>query len=341
MCFFTLAPSSSYLLLLSLCPHRSHLPLCLPSLHRSSVQALHPRSLSFAHPQDPCQTPRTSFGPNTIHPYTSTVEALISFTLTPRWQSSFLIQKSVLLAIGLLSCFRHAIIAFLAGIIKWVTAINAADFPEVYEVPQNRRRRRAQRDVPWQSSCFEPRRGATLPSRTARRRHARKERKERWQEEQRRNLEEAYRRHQQASGAPGGTRFWQEEHERTFEDHHRSQQQQTSKPSASTTAFTKWRKHRHTLLQTPGLIAKMPQPPRSPCSSIACNTTTSCLGVCSHSLRKQYENLRLDEQELKNELRLWHPNGAKVNQVGENCKVQVLGMANEIAHVLQEMLKDM
>lgn len=49
---------------------------------------------------------------------------------------------------------------------------------------------------------------------------------------------------------------------------------------------------------------------------------------------------RLGERELKDELRLWHPNGAKVNQVGEGYKTQVLGMANEIAHVLQELLKD-
>jgi hypothetical protein len=51
--------------------------------------------------------------------------------------------------------------------------------------------------------------------------------------------------------------------------------------------------------------------------------------------------MRLETGELKDELRLWHPNGAKVNQVGEACKIHVLGMANEIAHVLQEMLKDM
>jgi hypothetical protein len=85
----------------------------------------------------------------------------------------------------------------------------------------------------------------------------------------------------------------------------------------------------------------MPQPPRSPCSNTACNTTISYLGVCSHSLRKQYEILRLEIGELKDELKLWHPNGAKVNQIGESCKIQVLGMANEIAHVLQEVLKDM
>jgi hypothetical protein len=49
----------------------------------------------------------------------------------------------------------------------------------------------------------------------------------------------------------------------------------------------------------------------------------------------------LGEKDLKDELRLWHPNGLRVNQVGESCKAEVLGMANEIAHVLQEMLKNM
>lgn len=73
---------------------------------------------------------------------------------------------------------------------------------------------------------------------------------------------------------------------------------------------------------------------------MSCNTTTSYLGVCSHVLKRLYRTLRLDKGELKDELRLWHPNGAKVNQVRDDCKTQVLGMANEIAPVLQEMLKE-
>lgn len=56
---------------------------------------------------------------------------------------------------------------------------------------------------------------------------------------------------------------------------------------------------------------------------------------------KTLRRFGIGERALKDELRLWHPNGAKVNQVGESCKIQVLGMANEIAHVLQEMLKNM
>lgn len=117
--------------------------------------------------------------------------------------------------------------------------------------------------------------------------------------------------------------------------------QQAPRASRSpTTSFTEWRKDCRTLFQQPELITRMPQPPYSLCPSIACNTTASHLGVCSHTLKRLYRTLRLDERELKDELRLWHPNGAKVNQVREGCKVQVLGMANEIARVLQELLKD-
>ena len=108
-----------------------------------------------------------------------------------------------------------------------------------------------------------------------------------------------------------------------------------------TWTFAKWRNDCHTLLQNPALITRMPQPPYSLCSNISCNTTSSHLGVCSHSLTRLYRTQRLDEKGLKDELRLWHPNGAKVNQVGESCKTQVLGMANEITHVLQELLKEL
>jgi len=117
--------------------------------------------------------------------------------------------------------------------------------------------------------------------------------------------------------------------------------QQAPRASRSPTAsFADWRKDCRTLFQQPELITRMPQPPYSLCSNIACSTTTSHLRVCSHTLKRFYRSLRLDERELKDELRLWHPNGAKVNQVGEGCKIQVLGMANEIARVLQEMLKE-
>lgn len=62
-------------------------------------------------------------------------------------------------------------------------------------------------------------------------------------------------------------------------------------------------------------------------------------GVCSHLLRKVHETSTLDEKELKDELRVWHLNGAKVNQVEAGCRKQVVEMANEIAQVLQEILK--
>jgi hypothetical protein len=44
---------------------------------------------------------------------------------------------------------------------------------------------------------------------------------------------------------------------------------------------------------------------------------------------------------LKDELRLWHPNGARVNQVSGEYREKVLGMANEIVQVLQETLEDL
>jgi hypothetical protein len=176
--------------------------------------------------------------------------------------------------------------------------------PEAAQTPQRTPTSR-------QQSSSETRSRAVEAAQAARDREHSRERERRSQEEQRRNLEEARRRRQQAANA-----------------------------SASTiTAFSKWREDCRTLLQAPELITNMPQPPHPPCSRNTCNTRSSYLGLCSHGLRKLYETSKLEERELKDELRLWHPNGAKVNQVGESCKAQVLGMSNEIAHVLQEMLK--
>ena len=58
-------------------------------------------------------------------------------------------------------------------------------------------------------------------------------------------------------------------------------------------------------------------------------------------MKKLYETSKLEERELKDELRLWHPNGAKVNQVRASGRKQILEMANEIAHVLQEVLEEL
>lgn len=105
--------------------------------------------------------------------------------------------------------------------------------------------------------------------------------------------------------------------------------------------FTSWRQDCKTLLQTPELVTDMPRLPCLPCPKGHCNSKPTHIGVCFHRLKKLYETSRLEEKELKDEMRLWHPNGAKVNQVGAGCRKQVLDMANEIAHVLQEILEDL
>lgn len=151
--------------------------------------------------------------------------------------------------------------------------------------------------------------------------------------EERRRFEEVRRRLQEQ------IRRLKEQVRQTEEVRH-GRQQAPRASTSPTTSFAEWRKDCRTLFQQPELITRMPQPPYSLCSNIACSTTTSHLRVCSHALKRLYRTLRLDERELKDELRLWHPNGAKVNQVEEGCKIQVLGMANEIARVLQELLKE-
>ncbi|CAD0099738.1 unnamed protein product [Aureobasidium mustum] len=138
-------------------------------------------------------------------------------------------------------------------------------------------------------------------------------------------------------------RLWQEEQRRNLEEFRRHHQQ-TSSTSAMQAAFTSWRQDCRTLLQTPELITDMPRLPCLPCLPCPkghCDSRPTHIGVCSHRLKKLYETSKLEEKELKDELGLWHPNGAKVNQVGAGGRKQILEMANEIAHVLQEVLEDL
>lgn len=134
-------------------------------------------------------------------------------------------------------------------------------------------------------------------------------------------------------------RLWQEEQRRNLEEFRRHQHH-TSSTSAMQAAFTRWRQDCRTLLQTPEHITDMPRLPCLPCPKGHCNLRSIYTGVCSHRMRKLYETAQLDEKELKDELRLWHPDGAKVNQVGKCCRTEVLEMATEIAHVLQEILEE-
>ena len=135
-------------------------------------------------------------------------------------------------------------------------------------------------------------------------------------------------------------RLWQEEQRRNLEEFRRHHQQ-TSSTSAMQAAFTSWHQDCRTLLQTPELITNMPRLPCLPCPKGHCNSRPSHIGVCSHRLKKLYETSKLEERELKDELRLWYPNGAKVNQVRASGRKQILEMANEIAHVLQEVLEEL
>lgn len=134
-------------------------------------------------------------------------------------------------------------------------------------------------------------------------------------------------------------RLWQEEQRRNLEEFRR-RHEHTSSTSAMQAVFTTWRQDCRTLLQTPELITDMPRLPCLPCPKGYCNFRSIHTGVCSHRLRKLYETLQLEEKELKDELRFWHPDGAKVNQVGTGYRQKVLQMADEIAYVLQEILKD-
>jgi hypothetical protein len=340
----------------------------------------HHRVLLFAHPESSQQS-SSLFSSQTIYIHNP---FLISYTPHATMAIIFfgleISNFTVLLAIGLIICFRHRIISFLSfigDIIKWImciafgllvvhAAVNAPNFPQILQSQRSTAQTKEPRGVPWQESCFGQR--PFQPSRAVRRRHRRQERQRQWKEEERRKFDEFYRRHQEASAKSESSRFWeearghnfwqeyhennswQEEEEDTswkeepkhnFHNHRRQQQQSASAPASTTTAFLKWRENCRAQLQTPNLITTMPRPPYLPCSNIGCNTQPSYLKVCSHGLRKLYQDSRLGEKDLKDELRLWHPNGAKVNQVREGCKMQVLGMANEIAYVLQEILKGM
>ncbi|KEQ95432.1 hypothetical protein AUEXF2481DRAFT_696946 [Aureobasidium subglaciale EXF-2481] len=134
-------------------------------------------------------------------------------------------------------------------------------------------------------------------------------------------------------------RLWQDEQRRKIEEFRLHQRHICTR--ATTQVFEEWRRDCRTLLQTPELITSMPRLPHSPCPNDLCDTRAAQLGICSHLLKLLYKVSRLDEIEMKDELRLWLPNGARVNQVGESCRKQMLGMANEITQVLQEILKDL
>lgn len=170
--------------------------------------------------------------------------------------------------------------------------------------------------TPWQQSCFETQLSAAetaQAARAARDREQKGERERLWQEEQRRRLEEE-RRHHQESSSPSALRA---------------------------KAFSKWRKDCRRLLGKPGVVTNLPCPPYSSCPLGTCYNILSPISICSHGLRELYKDSRLEEWELKDELRFWHPSGVTVNRVADRSKAHVLGMANEIAHVLQEMLRDM
>lgn len=140
--------------------------------------------------------------------------------------------------------------------------------------------------------------------------------------------------------ARASERLWQEEQRRNLEEFRR-RHQHTSSTEAMQAVFTRWRQDCRNLLQTPELITDMPQLPCLPCPKGHCSSRLIHIGVCSHGLKKLYQTPQLEEQELKDELRLWHPSEAKVKQVGTGCRKRVLEMADEIAHVLQEILEDL
>jgi hypothetical protein len=122
-----------------------------------------------------------------------------------------------------------------------------------------------------------------------------------------------------------------------FEEARFLRQQAANASAITTAAFSKWREDCRTLLQTPELIIEMPRLLYVPCVNSTCDTISSHLQICTHGLRKLYEDARLDWWELATELSLWNPDGMKVNQMGEDCKIEFLSMADEITHVLQEI----
>jgi hypothetical protein len=268
----------------------------------------------------------------------------------------------LLLSLCLILCFHNMIVASFQNLIEWIlllgalalcfaiaglmlfVAIAALDVPQLPRPQKPAEQTRAERGMPWQKSCLGPK--PIQPSRKARRQHQKFERKRQQQEEKRYYEEEKkfYQdenyHHQQASGESEWTRFEQKEQKHNFEDAHYREQQAVIVSASTIKAFSKWREQCRTQLQAPERITRIPCPPEVTCPDIACKMRISSVGICSHGLKKLYEDSKLEEKDLKDELKLWHPNGAKVNQVRENCKIQVLGMANEIAHALQEILKD-
>lgn len=141
-------------------------------------------------------------------------------------------------------------------------------------------------------------------------------------------------------------RLWQEEQERVLRDYSQPRAPRYGRETSNlavpvSTVFAVWRKDCRTLLQTPELITKMPLPPHDSCPRGRCNLRSDYLKICSHRLKQLYIDSNLEEKELKAELRLWHPNGARVNQVSGEYREKVLGIANEIVQVLQEILEDL
>ncbi|CAC9885468.1 unnamed protein product [Aureobasidium pullulans] len=108
-------------------------------------------------------------------------------------------------------------------------------------------------------------------------------------------------------------RLWQEEQERVLRDYRQPRAprygRETSNLAVPVSAvFAVWRKDCRTLLQTPELITKIPLPPHDSCPRGRCNLRSDYLKICSHRLKQFYIDSNLEEKELKDELRLWHPN---------------------------------
>lgn len=103
--------------------------------------------------------------------------------------------------------------------------------------------------------------------------------------------------------------------------------------------FITWRNQCRLLLQYPELVTKLPYPPRLDCHHPGCTSTSRYLHLCSHGLRKLYGDAGLGFEELRDEYRFWHPNGARVNRVREEFRGEVLGAANEVVQALGGLLE--